>query len=88
MTVAEYNTFSPVEPRLPLPLDKWTVRSVTAMKNGSVQTLAAGMDYMLQSRSLMLTKAALERFRRADGYVEFLVTLSDNSVHTLVVDYI
>lgn len=87
-TVAEYNTFSPVEPRLPLPLDKWTVRSVTAMKNGSVQTLAAGMDYMLQSRSLMLTKAALERFRRADGYVEFLVTLSDNSVHTLVVDYI
>lgn len=88
VVVAEYNTFAPVEPRLPLPLDKWTVHSVTAVKNGAVQALTAGADYVLQSRSLVLTKAALERFRRADGYVEFLVTLSDNSVHTLVVDYI
>lgn len=86
--VAEYDTFAPNEPGFSLPLDTQTVRNVTATKNGAVQVLEADVDYRISGNVLRLTQAGLEKFRRSAGYVEFSVTLSDNSVYTLVIDYI
>ena len=86
--VAEYDTYVPSEPDFALPLSRLTVRNVTAVKNSSVQTLKEGTDYQVSDKALTLTKTALENFRRSSGYVEFSVTMSDNSVYTLVIDYI
>lgn len=86
--VAEYDTYNPVEPQFALGLDRLSVRSVTTMKNGSAQTLSSGTDYVSGTRALTLKKTALEKYRRSGEYVEFTVTLSDNSVATLVIDYI
>ena len=86
--VAEYDTYAPAELRFSLPLDSLTVREVTAVKNGTVQALTFGTDYMVSADELTLTQAGLERFRKSNGYVEFSVTLSNDSVYTLVVDYI
>ena len=87
--VAEYDTYVPSrEPDFALPLSRLTVRNVTAVKNSSVQTQKEGTDYRVSDKALTLTKTALENFRRSSGYVEFSVTMSDNSVYTLVIDYI
>ena len=88
MAVAEYNTFAPTEARMTLPLDGRTVRQVTAENNGVVQALVEQTDYTVSQTALTLTRKALEEFRRSSGYVAFTITLSDNTVHTLVVDYI
>ena len=50
--------------------------------------LYTSTDYQVSDKALTLTKTALENFRRSSGYVEFSVTMSDNSVYTLVIDYI
>ena len=85
--VAEYDTFAPVEPRISLPEGK-TVRSVTAEKNGAAQTLAEGTDYTVTEHTLTLTKAGAEQFRQSGKLAAFTITLSDDSVCTLVVDYL
>ena len=64
------------------------MRNVTATKNGAVQVLEADVDYRISGNVLRLTQAGLEKFRHSGEYVEFSVTLSDNSVYTLVIDYI
>ncbi|MDY3617862.1 S-layer homology domain-containing protein [Agathobaculum sp.] len=87
--VGEYDTYNPVEPGFTVDeLSRLSVRSVTTVKSGSVQTLAANTDYTVGTRTLTLKKAALEKYRAAKGIVEFTVTLSDNSTITLLVDYI
>ncbi|WP_346704201.1 S-layer homology domain-containing protein [uncultured Agathobaculum sp.] len=86
--VAEYNTYAPTEPSFALPLSNLTVSSVTATQNGETTELAAGTDYTTSDHSLTLTKAGLEKFRQTGGLVEFTVTMSDDSVYTLVIDYI
>ncbi|MGI6181766.1 MAG: hypothetical protein ACOYIE_06780, partial [Agathobaculum sp.] len=84
--VAEYDTYAPTEPSFSLPLDRLAVRNVTAQKDGA--ELKAEMDYILGAHTLTLTKKALEKYRLSNDHTEFTVTMSDNSVYTLVIDYI
>ena len=86
--VAEYNTYAPTEPSFALPLSSLTINSVTATQNGETTELEAGADYTTSAHSLTLTKTGLEKFRQTGGLVEFTVTMSDDSVYTLVIDYI
>lgn len=86
--VAEYDTYAPTEPSFALPLSKLTVSSVTAAQNGETFELEAGTDYTTSEHLLTLTKTGLEKFRQKGGLVEFTVTMSDDSVYTLVIDYI
>lgn len=86
--VAEYNTYAPTEPSFALPLSSLTVNSVTATQKGETTELESGTDYTTSAHSLTLTKAGLEKFRQTGGLVEFTVTMSDDSVYTLVIDYI
>lgn len=86
--VATYDTYAPVEPSFALPLESYTVRSVTVTKNGTTTQLQADTDFRTTSHTLTLTKAALEKFRQGGGLVEFAVTLSNDAVYTLVIDYI
>ncbi len=86
--VAEYNTYAPTEPSFALPLSSLTINSVTATQNGETTELEAGADYTTSAHSLTLTKTGLEEFRQTGGLVEFTVTMSDDSVYTLVIDYI
>lgn len=86
--VAEYNTYAPTEPSFALPLSKLTVSSVTAAQNGETFELEAGTDYTTSEHLLTLTQTGLEKFRQKGGLVEFTVTMSDDSVYTLVIDYI
>ena len=86
--VAEYNTCAPTEPSFALPLSSLTINSVTATQNGETTELEAGADYTTSAHSLTLTKTGLEKFRQTGGLVEFTVTMSDDSVYTLVIDYI
>ena len=87
-SVAEYNTYAPTEPSFSLPLSSLSVRSVTAMQDGAALELESGTDYTTSSHTLTLTKAGLEKFRQAGMLVEFTVTMSDDSVYTLVIDYV
>lgn len=84
--VAEYDTYAPTEPSFSLPLERLTVRAVTARKDNA--ELKAGTDYILGAHTLTLTKKLLEKYRLSNDYTEFTVTMSDNSVYTLVMDYI
>lgn len=86
--VAEYNTYAPTEPNFALPLSSLTINSVTATQKGETTELESGTDYTTSDHSLTLTKAGLEKFRQTGGLVEFTVTMSDDSVYTLVIDYI
>lgn len=86
--VAEYDTYAPTEPSFTLPLSSLTVSSVTTVWNGAETELEAGTDYTTSSNALTLTKSGLEKFRRDGSMVEFAVTMSDDSVYTLVIDYI
>lgn len=86
--VAEYNTYAPTEPSFALPLGSLTINSVTATQKGETTELESGTDYTTSAHSLTLTKAGLEKFRQTGGLVEFTVTMSDDSVYTLVIDYI
>lgn len=86
--VAEYNTYAPTEPSFALPLSSLTINSVTATQKGETTELESGTDYTTSDHSLTLTKAGLEKFRQTGGLVEFAVTMSDDSVYTLVIDYI
>lgn len=86
--VAEYNTYAPSEPSFTLPLNSLTVSSVTAAKNGEPMELESGADYTTSAHALTLTQSGLEKFRQTGGLVELTVTMSDNSVYTLVIDYI
>ena len=86
--VAEYNTYAPTEPSFTLPLSTLTVRSVTAMRDGAASELVANTDYITSDHTLTLTQTCLEQFRQAGALVEFTVTMSDDSVYTLVIDYI
>ncbi len=86
--MAEYDTYVPSEPDFALPLSRLTVRNVTAVKKQFGADAEGGTDYQVSDKALTLTKTALENFRRSSGYVEFSVTMSDNSVYTLVIDYI
>lgn len=86
--VAEYNTYAPTEPSFALPLSSLTINSVTATQKGETTELESGTDYTTSAHSLTLTKAGLEKFRQTGGLVEFTVTMSDDSVYTLVIDYI
>lgn len=86
--VAEYNTYAPTEPSFALPLSSLTINSVTATQKGETTELESGTDYTTSAHSLILTKAGLEKFRQTGGLVEFTVTMSDDSVYTLVIDYI
>ena len=86
--VEEYDTYAPVEPSFVLPMNGRTLRGVSAEQNGSVIRLTEGTDYQLSGETLTLTRAGVERFRQGGGLVEFNATLSDNTICTLVVDYI
>lgn len=86
--VAEYDANTQAEPSFTLPLSNLTVSSVTTVRNGAQMELEAGTDYTLSSNALTLTKSGLEKFRRDGSTVEFTVTMSDDSVYTLVIDYI
>lgn len=86
--VAEYNTYAPTEPSFSLPLSSLTVNTVTATQNGETMELETGTDYTTSTHSLTLTKTGLEKFRQTGGLVEFAVTMSDDSIYTLVIDYI
>lgn len=87
VVTAEYNTYEPNEVSFALPLDRINVMSLTVSKNGSMQTLEQDKDYTVSEKSLTLNKETLEAYRRARECVEFSATMSDNSVYTLVVDY-
>ena len=64
------------------------MKAITAVKNGTATTLAAGTDYTLTNSTLTLTKTGLENFRRSGSYVEFTVTMTDGSTCLLVIDYV
>ena len=81
---AEYNTFAPSEPKFTLPLTRTSVKSVTV--NGD--TLTAGKDYTTGKETLTLKKAALEKYRKDGSLVEYTVTLNDDEVYLLVIDYV
>lgn len=86
--VAEYDTFDPVEVSVPLDLDRLNVRNVTAIRNNAVQTLVQNTDYTVDKTKMTFKKTTLEAFRQSKGLVEFTITMNDNSVVILVVDYI
>ncbi len=88
VNVAEYDVDAPVEAYLKLPLSSLSLRSVVAPKDGVPVELQAGTEYTTSADGLTLTQAALEKFRQAGTLVEFTVTMSDDSVYTLVIDYI
>lgn len=88
VALAEYDTYNPVEPSFTLPLERLTIRSITVVSAGSAKTLTKDTDYTLGTNTIKLTKSALEKFRRSASCVEYTVTMSDNSVYTLVIDYI
>ena len=86
--VAEYDTYAPVEPSFSLPLSSTTVRSVTVTQNGTTTQMQADTDFRTSTHTLTLTQTALEKFRQGGGMVEFVVTLTNDAVYTLVIDYI
>ncbi|MCI7125501.1 MAG: S-layer homology domain-containing protein [Agathobaculum sp.] len=86
--IAEYDTYAPSEPAFPLPLDQLTVKSVSAIQNNEEYALNAGVDFEIGARSLTLKKSTLEKYRISKSYIEFHVTMSDDSVCILVVDYV
>lgn len=86
--VAEYDTYSPSDLEFPLTLGSLTVKSVTTIQNQATQTLEQGTDYELGTGTITLKQQTLEKFRLAHGYVEYMVTLSNNTSVTLVVDYV
>ena len=86
--IAEYDTYAPSELAFPLPLDQLTVKSVSAIQNNEEYALNAGVDFEIGARSLTLKKSTLEKYRISKSYIEFHVTMSDDSVCILVVDYV
>lgn len=86
--VAAYDTYAPKEAGFTLPLDRATVQSVTVTKDGTTSQMQPETDFRTTAHTLTLTQAALEKYRQSGGMAEFVVTLSDNTVYTLVVDYI
>ncbi len=87
VVLVEYDTYEGNNVSFAMPLDRLHVTNLTATKNGSMQTLEQGKDYTVDEKALTLNKDTLEAFRRARECVEFSAAMSDNSVYTLVVDY-
>lgn len=87
VVMGEYNPYQGDAVSFKMPLDRINVTSLTVTKNGSLQTLEEGKDYTVDEKELTLHKDTLEAFRRARECVEFTAAMSDNSVYTLVVDY-
>ena len=86
--VSEYDTYSPAPVSFSIAQVQNGVKAITATKNGTAATLAAGTDYTLTNSTLTLTKTGLENFRRSGSYVEFTVTMTDGSTCLLVIDYV
>lgn len=86
--LAEYDTYKPAEPCFSLELSGRTVKEVNAVRNETRKMLHVGKDYHISTRGLTLSMSLLEDYRVREMLVPFYVTLSDQTIITLVIDYI